>query len=115
MLIKDLQTNTVHKYGIDNHDSLRISQDGRTLSYYNLQNGSGSKYGDYRFVMEDEKIPKESRTPDAMHNQCFFDVGGEIGYYKGVTDTYNTLMEILESFDRPLSEQVAECYEKGEW
>lgn len=36
-------------------------------------------------------------------------------YDRGVSDTYNTLMEIMESFDRPIAEQVAEAYKTGEW
>ena len=38
MLIKDMQTGSIHEYGTNCHDSLRISDDGKTLSYYNLQN-----------------------------------------------------------------------------
>jgi len=76
MLIKDLQSGTVRKYGSDCHDSLAISQDGRTLSYYNLQCGDGSKYGDFRFVMEDGEVPQDSHTPDAMYCECYFNIGG---------------------------------------
>ena len=84
MLIKDLQSNRVFEYG-GCHDSLSISEDGRTLSYYNLQNGDGSNYGDYRFVMEDGKIPAESETADAIYGCSYFDVGGRFNaekYYK---------------------------------
>ena len=52
MYIKDLQTGKIRKYGTDRHDSLLISEDGRTLEYKNLQNGDGSRYGDYRFTDE---------------------------------------------------------------
>lgn len=76
MLIKDLQSGTIRKYGSDCHDSLAISQDGRTLSYYNLQCGDGSQYGDFRFVMEDGEVPQDSHTPDAMHCACYFNIGG---------------------------------------
>lgn len=76
MLIKDLQSGTVRKYGSDCHDSLAISQDGRTLSYYNLQCGEGSQYADFRFVMEDGEVPQDSHTPDAMHCACYFNIGG---------------------------------------
>lgn len=84
MLIKDLQSNSVFEYG-GCHDSLSISEDGRTLSYYNLQNGDDSEYGDYRFVMEDGKIPAESETADAIYGCSYFDVGGRFNaekYYK---------------------------------
>lgn len=76
MLIKDIQYGIIHKYGEDCHDSLAISSDGRTLSYYNLQNGDGSRFGDYRFVMEDGEVPLQSKTPDAIHAECYFNVGG---------------------------------------
>ena len=54
MKIKDLQTGEEHEYGTNPHDSLVVSEDGRTLSYYNLQNGDGSRFGDYRFIVGDE-------------------------------------------------------------
>ena len=76
MLIKDLETGIVREYGKDCHDSLAISPDGRSLSYYNLQCGEGSRYGCFRFVMEDGKVPDDSKTPDAIHAQCYFNIGG---------------------------------------
>ena len=76
MKILDLQTGRIHEYGENCHDSLRISEDGRNLTYYNLQNGDGSCYGDYRFVMDDDKIPAESKTADALHGESFFNIGG---------------------------------------
>lgn len=50
MKIKDLYSGRIHEYGSNSHDSLVISDDGRSLTYYNLQNGDGSDWGDYRFV-----------------------------------------------------------------
>lgn len=76
MKIKDLQTGEVHEYGTNCHDSLYVSQDGRTLTYYNLQNGDGSGVGDYRFVCDDEKVPAESETADAIHCEVYFNIGG---------------------------------------
>lgn len=76
MKILDTQTGDIQEYGADGHDSLRVSQDGRTLSYYNLQNGDGSAHGDYRFVCDDNKVPAESETADAIHAQVFFNIGG---------------------------------------
>lgn len=76
MKILDTQTGDIHEYGTDGHDSLYVSRDGRTLSYYNLQNGDGSKYGDYRFVCDDNKIPSESETADARHANVYFNIGG---------------------------------------
>ena len=54
MKIKDLYNGRIHEYGSNQHDSLVISDDGRTLTYYNLQNGDGSDWGDYRFVPDME-------------------------------------------------------------
>lgn len=76
MKILDTQTGDIHEYGADGHDSLRVSQSGRFLSYYNLQNGDGSAYGDYRFVCDDNKVPSESETADARHAHVFFNIGG---------------------------------------
>ena len=76
MLIKDLQTGRVREYGTNSHDSLEISQDGRFLSYYNLQCGEGSSYGDFRFVMSDGKVPCESETAEAINDCCYFNIGG---------------------------------------
>ena len=49
--------NQVRIYGTNHHDSLKISDDGRFLSYYNLQNGDGSFLGDYRFCDEEGLLP----------------------------------------------------------
>lgn len=76
MKILDTQTGTIHEYGTDGHDSLYVSQDGRYLTYYNLQNGDGSGVGDYRFVCDDDKVPYESETADAIHAHVFFNIGG---------------------------------------
>lgn len=75
MKIKDLHSGRIFEYG-DCHDSLRISYDGRTLSYSNLQNGDGSKYGEYRFVMDDGETPQDSKSIDAMYGECYFNIGG---------------------------------------
>lgn len=74
--IKDLSNGTVRDYGGDHHDSLSISYDGRTLSYSNLQNGDGSRFGDYRFVMDDDEVPEDSTTAEAMNGCCYFNIGG---------------------------------------
>lgn len=76
MKILDTETGRIHEYGTNGHDSLAVSQDGRTLSYYNLQCGDGSKYGAYLFVCDDDKIPAESQTPDAIHCEVYFNIGG---------------------------------------
>lgn len=74
--ILDLQTGIIRDYGTNCHDALRIGQDGRGLYYANLQNGDGSQWGDYRFVMDDDKTPDESQTADALHCECYFNIGG---------------------------------------
>lgn len=74
--ILDLQTGAIRDYGTNCHDALRIGEDGRALYYSNLQNGDGSHWGDYRFVMDDDKTPNESQTADALHGECYFNIGG---------------------------------------
>lgn len=80
MKILDLQTGSIHEYGTNGHDSLYVSRDGRYLTYYNLQNGDGSGVGDYRFVCDDDKVPAESETADAIHAEVYFNIGGWHGY-----------------------------------
>lgn len=62
--IQDLQSGNVFGYGTNCHDRLVISEDGRSLHYENLQNGCGSRYGDYRFYY---KKPKLETEMDKMH------------------------------------------------
>lgn len=76
MWIKDLQTGRVFEYGLDSHDSLRVSEDGRTLSYENLQNGDGSRYGDYRFVNENGQTPEEDEDLSEFGAEAYFNIGG---------------------------------------
>ena len=77
MYIKDLQTGKIRLYGTNPHDSLRISGDGRTLSYENLQNGDGSRYGDYRFVTDEEgNIPEEDVVCIRYGGDAYFNIGG---------------------------------------
>ena len=52
LYIQDVESGTVFEYGANCHHRLVISEDGRTLSFYNLQNGDGSSVGDYRFYYE---------------------------------------------------------------
>lgn len=75
MKIKDLTTGQIFEYGSNRHHALRISADGRTLSFENLQNGDGSKYGEYRFIDDNEE-----KTPDEIESEysgeCYFNIGG---------------------------------------
>ncbi len=56
--IRDNTNGKVFEYGKNWHDSLLISEDGRYLTYYNLQNGDGSEFGSlekkvgYSFVVD---------------------------------------------------------------
>ena len=52
LYIQDVVSGRVFEYGGNCHDRLLISEDGRSLTYYNLQNGDGSCVGDYRFYYE---------------------------------------------------------------
>lgn len=77
MWIKDLETGMIHKYGTNRHDSLVISEDGKYLSYYNLQNGDGSgEHGGYVFVTnENGHTPEEDRSCYDMGEE-YFNIGG---------------------------------------
>ena len=53
--IQNMVSGRVFEYGKNSHDKLLISEDGRSLTYYNLQDGDGSCVGDYRFYYEKPK------------------------------------------------------------
>ena len=78
MYIKDLGLNPpeIRPYGSNHHDALRISLDGRMLSYENLQNGEGSKYGCYRFCDAEGKTPKEDPDFVIYGADAYFNIGG---------------------------------------
>jgi len=76
MYIKDLQGGEVRKYGSNHHDALRVSPDGTILSYENLQNGDGSRFGDYRFCDEDGLIPEEDEVLVKHGADAYFNIGG---------------------------------------
>lgn len=59
LYIQDINSGRVFEYGKNCHDKLLISEDGRCLTYYNLQDGDGSCVGDYRFYYEKPKIETE--------------------------------------------------------
>lgn len=77
MYIKDLETGKIRRYGTNPHDSLVISNDGRTLAYYNLQNGDGSRYGGYVFCDEEGKIPAEIDFHINHGDNVYFNIGGD--------------------------------------
>lgn len=77
MWIKDLQGGSIRKYGSDCHDALRISDDGRTLSYENMQNGDGSLYGDYRFVVDENgNVPRDDFELQKYGADAYANMGG---------------------------------------
>lgn len=76
MYIKDLQSGDVRKYGTNPHDALRVSPDGTILSYENLQNGDGSRFGDYRFCDKDGLIPEEDEVLVKHGADAYFNIGG---------------------------------------
>ena len=82
MLIKDLSSGNTREYGTNCHDSLMISQDGKSLVYYNMQCGESSQFGNYRFVLDDDEVPEESNTPEAIHCECYADIGGFKNIYR---------------------------------
>lgn len=59
LYIQDINSGRVFEYGKNCHDKLLISEDGRCLTYYNLQDGDGSCVGDYRFYYEKPIIETE--------------------------------------------------------
>lgn len=59
LYIQNVVSGRVFEYGKNCHDKLLISEDGRCLTYYNLQCGDGSCVGDYRFYYEKPKIETE--------------------------------------------------------
>lgn len=74
MYIKDLTTGKVREYGTNRHDSLRISENGRYLTYDNLQNGDGSM-GYYRFVT-DERGHTPAEDDSLPYGEAYFNIGG---------------------------------------
>lgn len=55
LYIQNIVSGRVFEYGKNCHDKLIISEDGRSLTYHNLQDGDGSCVGDYRFYYEKPK------------------------------------------------------------
>ena len=69
LYIQNIVSGRVFEYGKNCHDKLLISEDGRSLTYYNLQDGDGSCVGDYRFYYEKPKI----ETEEDKRNACDID------------------------------------------
>lgn len=107
MYIKDLSDDRVRKYGTNRHDSLCISKDGRSLHYQNLQNGDGSCFGDNRFCDESGRIPEEDDTLLMYGDEAYFNIGGfGDDYEKGMSDTINSLWEMIFSYNDTICSEV---------
>jgi hypothetical protein len=52
--VKDNETGYEHIIGTNSHDMLCV-EDG-LISYYNLQNGEGSRFGTYSFLGEEDEM-----------------------------------------------------------
>jgi hypothetical protein len=77
MYIKDNVTGTVRLYGTNCHDSLEISDDGKYLTYYNLQCGEGSKYGGFSFAVDENgTLPKDDEVLVKHGAKAYFNIGG---------------------------------------
>lgn len=110
--IKDLGRKEVviRRYGSNCHDSLMISSDGRTLSYYNLQNGDGSKYGDYRFCDEEGKTPEEDLDLIKYGADAYFNIGGFIS--KDEEEILNLYYGMSESMQKAIKDIMIVTQEK---
>lgn len=76
MFIKNLATGQVRPYGSSKDDSIRISDDGKYLTYENLRNGDNSFAG-YRFCTEEGLTPEETNTYKRWGADThFFNMGG---------------------------------------
>lgn len=77
LFLKDNINGTVHEYGTDEHDSLVLQDDG-SLHYYNLQNGTGTKFPEegYSFCRADGSLLGRSY---ANYEDDIIDTGGD--YY----------------------------------
>lgn len=81
MYIKDTYTGNVRKYGTNQHDSLRISNDGTCLTYEHLQCGDGSIEGDkensgFLFCDDEGHTPEENEALCRFGADDFFNIGG---------------------------------------
>lgn len=71
LYIKDTETGHVREYGSDPHDALVLQPDG-SLHYLNMQNLEGTRFGGFRFCLQDGNIPNTSVYPD----DAYIDIGG---------------------------------------
>ena len=99
MYIKDNITGVVRLYGTDCHDSLEISDDGKYLTYYNLQCGEGSKYGSYSFVTDDKgTLPSNDEDLIKHGAEAYFNIGG-----------FNDTTDVLDNLRAEIEQYQADC------
>lgn len=112
--IKDMGINPprIRPYGTNCHDSLEISPDGRTLSYYNLQNGEGSKYGDYRFCDDEGHTPEEDEVLIRHGANAYFNIGGFIS--NDDEEILNLYYGMSESMQKAIKDIMIVTQEKKE-
>ena len=93
MYIKNNETGTVRLYGTNCHDSLEISDDGKYLTYYNLQCGEGSKYGGFSFVVDENgTLPKDDEVLVKHGAGVYFNIGG----WPNINDVLDRITEEIE-------------------
>lgn len=89
MWIRDNETGDIREYGKNCHDSLVISQDGKSLSYYNLQNGDGSRGGGYSFVTDERgNTPIEDEELMPYGEEAYANIGGFADADKAFAEGY---------------------------
>lgn len=93
MYIKDNVTGTARLYGTNCHDSLKISEDGKYLTYYNLQCGEGSKYGGFSFVVDENgTLPKDDEVLVKHGAEAYFNIGG----WPNINDVLDRIREEID-------------------
>lgn len=109
MYIKDNITGVVRLYGTDCHDSLEISEDGKHLSYYNLQCGEGSKYGSYSFVTDENgTLPRDDEDLVKHGAEAFFNIGGFDAVLKELKSNIEWLIDQYDQSIMLLEEDIKE-------
>jgi hypothetical protein len=109
MFIKDIQTGKVRKYGTNPHDSLLISEDGKTLSYLNLQFNEGSLYGDFCFVTDEKGLTPSEDESIKECGEAYFNIGGfGTEYFPPCVDCNTKMDEIRKAFDKIRSQEPCE-------
>ena len=101
MWLRDNEDGKVRQYGLNHHDALVISADGRYLYYENLQNGDGSRGGGYSFVTDEKgNTPIDDEDLQKYGAEGYADIGGfkhirHEGYKQAKAD----IMEKLEAIE----------------